>query len=157
MDRSKALFPMFRKPFFSRQNPLATLSQIESEMQRWMTELRTLPEEITDGADFAPQCDLKETKGEYIAKFDIPGIHKEDVKIEVEGSRLTVTGERKEEKQEKDERRFYSESYYGKFMRSFTLPSPIDEKKVEAQYENGVLTVKIPKSEVSKAKQIAVH
>lgn len=136
-------------------DPWRALAEMENEMERWF-EGAGLREDLAPYG-FLPTCDLKETKKEFILTLDIPGVKKEDVKIEFENGRLSVSGERKEEKEVKDERRHLSEAYYGSFQRSFTLPGKIDENKVDAHYENGVLTVKIPRLETSKAKAIEIH
>jgi HSP20 family protein len=158
MEQSRSLLPSLPKQLRQRfLSPLRAFSQMEEDMQRWFDEASLLPTGFYDGVDFIPQCDLKETNKEYVARFDIPGVKKNQLKIEVDGNRLTVRGERKSEKEEKDERRYFAESTYGSFMRSFTLPSKIEEAKVDAHFDAGVLTVKIPKTEASKAKEIEIH
>lgn len=140
-------------------SPMQVFKDMENEMERWFGQspfTSNWSNEI-DGFEFSPDCNIRESDNSYILQFDIPGIKKEDVKIEIESNRLTVSGERKKRKKEKDEKRFLSESYYGTFMRSFTLPSAIDENKVDAQYEDGVLTVKIPKIETSRSREVKVH
>ena len=137
-------------------SPLRAMAELENEMERLMTNSFAWPEE-TEGIDFAPTTDFKETNTEYIVKFDIPGVKKNDVKIEIENNCLTVSGERSESKEEKDARRFVSETNYGSFMRSFSLPTAVDEAKVDAHYENGVLTVKVPKTAMSKAHEVKIQ
>lgn len=159
MERPRGLLTLLPRQLRSRQSsPWRVLSQMEEEMQRWLDESGISAAETLQNADFVPQCDLRETKKEYIAQFDIPGVKREDIKIEVEGNRLTVRGERRVEKEEKEEKRYYAESYYGTFLRTFALPSEINEEKVDAHYDNGVLTIKIPKTEVStKAREVEIH
>lgn len=136
---------------------LKAIAEMEDEMNQWYQDALTgLPEGVGT-RDFAPVCNLKENDKEYIAQFDVPGVKKEDLKIEIADNRLTVRGERKEEKEEKTVRNYISESYYGSFMRSFTLPTSVDENKIEANYAEGVLTVKIPKVAASKIKEVKVH
>lgn len=151
--------PLVSSPSRSlRQSMLPTLrslADIENEMDRWMS--GSLLPESYEGYDFSPSCNVKETAKEYLVQFDIPGIKKEDVKIELDNNRLTVSGERKEKKEEKDSKSFFSESFYGSFMRSFALPKTVDEAKVDASYEDGVLTIKIPKTQTSNAKEIKIH
>lgn len=137
--------------------PLRALAELENEMERWMGGgLATWPEE-GEKFDFAPACNFKESNTEYIVQFDIPGVKKSDVKIEIENNRLTVSGEREETKEEKDARHFLTETYYGSFMRSFNLPSAVDENKVDAQYDSGVLTIKVPKLHATKAKEVKIQ
>lgn len=141
---------------FGSLSPLRAMAELENEMDRWLTSSYAWPEEI-EGIDFAPSCTLKETDKEYIVQFDIPGVKKEDVKIEIENNRLTVSGDRSEKKEEKDAKHFLSETRYGSFMRSFGLPATVDENKVDAHYEDGVLTVKVAKTATSKAKEVKIQ
>lgn len=104
-----------------------------------------------------PRCDMTEDANNYFLKFEIPGIPKENIKVEVTNNMLVVSAERKEEKKKEEERKYYSEFSYGSYYRSITLPMQVDEKKIEASYENGVLSVKVPKTEGVKAKQIPIH
>ncbi len=153
------------------KNPLATMPQrlsrrmpsvfkamteMESEMERWMQSAGGWPAEY-EGFDFAPSCNIKETAKEFVVQFDIPGVKKEEVKIEFENGRITVSGERKKSTEEKDEKHFLSETYFGSFMRSFTLPTAVDENKIDAKYESGVLTIALPKTQASKSKEVKIH
>lgn len=164
MERSSSLMSSLPRQFRQRfSSPWRVPSQMEEDMlsmqnmKKWFDDGGLLPSGLYDGVDFIPHCELKETNQEYIARFDVPGVKKNELKIEVDGNRLTVRGERKSEKKETDERHYFAESAYGSFMRTFTLPFRIEEAKVDAHYEDGVLTIKIPKTEVSKAKEIAVY
>ena len=141
---------------FGSLNPFRAIADLESEMDRWMQNSLAMPE-VVSGYDFAPACDFAETSKEYVVRFDIPGIKKDDVKIEIENNRLTVSGERTDKIEEKDARSFLSETCCGAFMRSFTLPTSVDETKVDAHYENGVLTIKVPKAHLSKAREVKIQ
>jgi HSP20 family protein len=143
---------------FRRRMPTAlkAMAEMENEMNRLFQSSTAWPEEF-ESFDFSPACDLREDNKQYVAQFDIPGIKKDEVKIELENGRLTVSGERKDKKEEKDAKHYLSESYYGSFLRSFSLPSAVDEAKIDAHYEDGVLTIKIPKLATSKAKEIKIH
>lgn len=101
---------------------------------------------------FTPLCDCDETDTHYLLNFDLPGVKKDEVKIDLKDNQLSVSGERKSESKSKQGR----ERFYGSFYRSFTLPSNIDADKIEANFENGVLQVSIPKTEVSPGKQIPI-
>jgi HSP20 family protein len=109
------------------------------------------------GGNFAPSCEVIEETNQYLFKFDLPGIPKDQVKVELVNNQLTVSAERREEKRKDTKSTHLSEVYYGSFLRSFTLPVAVDEKKADAKFENGVLTVAIPKVEAVKPKQIEVH
>jgi HSP20 family protein len=146
-------------PSILRRNgtePFRMLTRLQDDFDRLFQELSVAEPRLLK-ADLACSCEVSEDKSSYTMKFDMPGIKKEDLKIEVDGNVLTVSAERKEEKKSDSKKSHYSEISYGSYMRSFTLPSPLDEKKVDAKFENGVLTLAIPKSEASKAKQIEVH
>jgi HSP20 family protein len=105
---------------------------------------------------FSPSCDVEETENSYLVSFDIPGIDKDKLNIELSNNVLTVTGER--EQAEKNEKKgcYHYERFYGKFSRSLNLPESVNDSKVEASYKDGVLNIEIPKSESSKPKQIKV-
>jgi HSP20 family protein len=135
---------------------LRLMAEMEDEMDRLFQSTNGLAAADFEAAAFSPSCDLNETNSEFILSLDIPGIKKNDVKIEIANNRLTVSGERTEKKEEKDARSFVSESYFGSFMRSFDLPSDVNEDKVDAHYEDGVLTIKVPKLQIAKAKEIKV-
>jgi len=113
-------------------------------------------EEITL-ADWTPLADITEDEKEYLIKAELPEVKKEDVKVTVENGVLTITGERKFEKEEKKRKYHRVERGYGTFMRSFSLPDDADANKVKAEFKNGVLTVRLPKSEHAKPRQIEVN
>jgi HSP20 family protein len=91
-----------------------------------------------------------------VIKAEIPEVKKEDVKVTVDNSILTIRGERKQEKEEKDKKYHRIERYYGSFTRSFTLPDNVDESKIEASFKDGMLNLQIPKTEEVKPKAIEV-
>ena len=100
--------------------------------------------------------DITEDDKEYLVKADLPEVKKEDVKVTVEDGVLTITGERKIEKEEKDKKYHRIERSYGNFLRSFTLPDAADGAKVRAEFKDGVLKVRLPKTEKAKAKAVEV-
>lgn len=103
-----------------------------------------------------PSLDLAETDGAIEVRMDLPGMEAKDIDIQVNGNLLTISGERKEEKEEKGKTYHRIERRSGSFSRCVTLPSPVKEETVEAQYKNGILTVKLPKTDEAKSKRIAV-
>lgn len=107
-------------------------------------------------ADWAPLADVTEDEKEYIIKAELPDIKKEDVKVAVENGVLTISGERKFEKEEKKRKYHRVERAYGTFMRSFTLPDDANASNVKAEFKDGILTVHLPKSEHAKPKHIDV-
>lgn len=106
--------------------------------------------------DWAPRVDISETDNQFQIVAEIPGIKREDVKISIEDGVLTMRGERKGEKEEKDRKLHRVERYYGAFSRSFSLPQHVDESHIDATFKDGLLTLKIPKTEVAKSKAIDV-
>lgn len=108
--------------------------------------------------NFQPSCDINETKDHYLVSFDMPGVKKEDIKIEVQNNQLVISGERQREVKEEDgETTLRHERVYGKFERTFTLPNSINTDKIEAHYENGVLNVALPKAEKAKGRTVQIQ
>lgn len=105
---------------------------------------------------WTPRMDLMETDDAYHLHMDLPGLKKDDVTISVEDNRLTIRGEREERTKTEAENAVRVERMFGTFYRSVRLPKVIQENKIKAKFTNGVLTVDVPKAEVSKPKQIAI-
>src|SRR5437867_1313118 len=131
------------------QNRLSTLFGRPSRRTNGREEI-TLPE-------WTPLADITEDEKEYLIKAELPEMKREDVKVTVENGVLTMSGERKFEKEEKKRKFHRVERGYGTFVRSFTLPDDADASKVKAEFKNGLLTVHLPKSERAKPKQIEVN
>ena len=106
--------------------------------------------------EWSPLVDISEDEKEYLIKAELPEVKKEDVKVTVEKGVLTITGERRFEKEEKDKRYHRIERSYGSFLRSFTLPDEADESKVNAEFKDGVLLVHLHKNEKARPKSIEV-
>ena len=107
---------------------------------------------------FQPSCDMTETKDHYVVAFDMPGVKKENIKIEVLGNQLVISGERQRGMKFQDgEASLRHERSYGKFERTFALPISINTDKVEAHYEDGVLNVALPKAESAKARTVQIQ
>lgn len=113
-------------------------------------------EESMTVAEWSPVVDISEDEKEYLIKAELPGLKKEDVHITVENGVLTITGERKFEKEEKNKKYHRVERAYGGFVRTFTVPDDGDGDKVAGEFKDGLLTIRIPKSEKAKPKQIEV-
>jgi HSP20 family protein len=113
-------------------------------------------QEIMAAGDWAPRVDIAETDNEFIIKAEIPDVKKEDVKVTVDSGVLSIRGERKQEKEEKDKKFHRVERYYGSFTRSFTMPDNVDETKIEASFKDGMLNLRIPKTEAATPKAIEV-
>ena len=107
--------------------------------------------------EWLPAVDIKEKENEIDIKAELPGIEKDKVKVEIEDGTLKISGEKVEEKEEKDTKYYRSERRYGKFQRMFRLPDNIDTDKIGAKFENGVLSITLPKKEVKKTKAVKIE
>lgn len=136
-----------------RRTPLSTLRE---EMRDLFSQFMS---EGTDGwlsMPVVPSVDLSETDQAIQARMDIPGMKPEEIDIQVDGNVLTVSGERKEEKEEKGRTFLRVERKTGSFCRTMTLPCSVKEDKVDAQYKDGVLTISMPKTDEAKSRRIKV-
>ncbi len=106
---------------------------------------------------FIPPADLVENQHEIVLTLDIPGIQRDKLDVSVDEGLLTVRGERQEERERKDSETYRVERVYGSFQRAFRLPSAVDAEQVKATYKDGVLEVRLPKTEAAKAKKIPVQ
>lgn len=140
-----------------RWDPFRELEDVSGRLNRLFSRrLISAAEDEAFFADWTPAADVQETDKEYLIKADLPEVKKEDVKVEFEDGVLTLEGERKLEKEEKGKRFQKIERSYGKFMRRFALPADVDERKILAEFKDGVLNVHLPKSERAKPKAIEV-
>ncbi|RPI00565.1 MAG: Hsp20/alpha crystallin family protein [Calditrichaeota bacterium] len=110
-----------------------------------------------DSTVWSPRIDVRESKDAYEVLADLPGIDKKDVHISLHDNVLTLKGERKFEEKKEDENRYYYERSYGQFSRSFRLPEKVNDKDVQAEYKDGVLKVKLVKSEEAKPREIEIR
>lgn len=134
------------------RNPLAR------EFDRFFDDLGLLRRGESDLTKygFSPHCEVTEDKSNYLLKFDLPGIPKEEIKVDLHDNRLTVSGERKEEKHDDTKRKHFSEVFYGSFSRSIEFPTSVNAELVSASYDNGILSVTVPKTDGVKARQISI-
>jgi HSP20 family protein len=107
-------------------------------------------------SEWAPLVDIAEDDKEYLIKVELPEIQKEDVKVTVENGTLTIRGERKAEKEEKNRKFHRVERYYGRFERNFSIPDDVEGTDARAEFKDGVLRVHLTKSEKARPKQIEV-
>lgn len=138
--------------------PLKELQRMRREMDRlWESFFETKPtrrqEEISE---WVPSIDLSETKDSYIVKAEIPGMEAKDIDITLQDDLLTIRGEKKQEKEEKDENYHFVERSYGSFTRSIRLPQEVKGDKIKASYKDGVLKITLPKSEEAKKKETKI-
>ena len=106
-----------------------------------------------------PDADVVETEDQIRIIVDLPGLTRDDIDIELENNMLTLTGEKREETVKEDEEGRYhmAERRYGRFSRSFMLPRDVDAERIEADFENGVLTVSVPKSERARRRRVEIR
>ena len=109
-----------------------------------------LPRETGPLADFTPAVDISEKDKEYLVKAQLPGVRKDDVKVEFQNGVLTLSGERKFEKEEKDEKTHRIESAFGAFTRTFVVPEDVLTEKIAADFKDGILFVHLPKTDIKK-------
>ena len=117
---------------------------------------RSSGQESLTMAEWMPLVDITEDEKEYLITAELPEVRKEDVKVTVENGVLTIRGERKFEKEEKNKKWHRVERSYGSFVRSFAVPDNGDPEKVNAEFKDGVLKVRLAKSESARPKQIEV-
>jgi HSP20 family protein len=142
-----------------RWDPFKELEEISDRFSRIFGRLparRESGREAMTVADWAPTVDITEDDKEYLIKAEIPEVDRKDVKVTVHDGVLTLTGERKQEKEEKGKKFHRIERSYGSFVRSFTLPDDVSEDKLKAEFKDGMLLVHLPKAEKPKPKAIEV-
>ena len=141
-----------------RTNPWTAVPTLQNRVNRLFDDM--FPE-IREGVDtglmeWRPMVDTYEKDDAIIVNAELPGVKKDDISIDVKNNILTISGERKDEEDVNEDNFFRKERFYGKFQRSFTLPENVDPDQVDAAYKDGVLEVKIPKTEESSAKKIEI-
>lgn len=142
-----------------RWNPTRDLTQMREEMDRLFGQFlrRGEGEEATWGQGlWAPPVDIYETDDAFMLKAELPGFTKDDVNIEVHENRLIIRGERKRETEAKEDQYHRLERAYGRFERAFWLPTTVDAEHIQASFKNGILEMRLPKSEKAKPKQIPI-
>ncbi len=138
-----------------RWEPFRELAALQNEMSRLMGRLGETPGD-GQSSGWIPSVDVWETENELVLSFDLPGISEGDVSIEVEKDVLTVSGERTQKADFSDERYYRFEKRYGSFQRSVGLPAGIDESGITANFDAGVLEIRVPKPEEQKPKRIQI-
>ena len=143
----------------TRWDPRRDLATMQNRINRFVRESYSPegPEEALTTTNFAPPVDIYEDEHNITLKMEVPGIDEKDIDVRIENTTLTVHGERKIEKEEKEENFRRIERQYGSFTRSFTLPSSVDPGQVTANYDKGVLKITLAKKADAKPKQIKVN
>ena len=141
-----------------RWDPFRDLSVLQDRMNRLFSDTgRTWNhEEPSATTTWSPAVDIFETEGEIVVKAELPGMDRKDITLHLENNVLTLKGERRFEKESKDENYHRIERSYGGFSRAFSIPATVDEEKIRADYKDGVLKIALPKKEQAKPKQIRI-
>ena len=131
-------------------DPLANLRLFEDAFTRFLSE-------PASNRPWSPAVDIYETENDLVLKADLPEVSLKDIDVRVENQTLTISGERKFEKEESHKGYHRIERSYGNFVRSFAVPNLFDTDKISAEFHNGVLTVTLPKKEAAKPRQVKVE
>jgi HSP20 family protein len=137
--------------------PFRGVSTLQEQINRVLGDLVGRTGEESNLTPWAPAVDIYETEHELVVKADLPDVNPQDLDIHVENNILTIRGERKFENKVKEENYLRIERSYGSFSRSFSLANSVNSEAIKADYQNGVLTLSIPKREEAKPKQIKVN
>jgi HSP20 family protein len=141
----------------TRWEPFREFATLQDRINRAFRESYAGRHDESLTSTFAPAVDVYEDEHQVTLKIEVSGIDEKDIDVRVENNSLTVHGERKIEKEEKEENYRRVESQYGSFTRTFTLPQTVDTEKVSANYDKGVLKIALPKKAEAKPKQIKVN
>jgi len=141
-----------------RWDPFRDMTTLRERMNRLFEDMAASRGEEKDltTSSWAPAVDIYETENEVVLTAEIPGIEEKDIEIKVEDNTLTLKGERKFEKETKEENYHRIERAYGCFFRSFTLPAFVDQDRIEAEHENGVLKIRMPKRAELKPRKVKI-
>lgn len=145
----------YQTPELSNWSSLDRLSSFRDEVNR-LFDLSYPTRDSGLFSGWSPALDVYDDKDHFVVTVELPGMKKEDIGLTLHDGVLTVTGERKHEREGKEGETFRSERYFGKFQRSVTLPAAVDTAQVKASYQDGILAINLPKSEEAKPKQIEV-
>src|SRR5947209_6515669 len=143
--------------YITRWEPFRELNSLQSQMNRLFQDFGRGSQDELMTTGFIPAVDVYEDEQNLTLSLEVPGLDEKDIDIRLENNQLTVRGERRFEKEQKEENFHRIERRYGSFSRSFTLPNTIDTENVNASYENGVLKLELAKREEAKPKQIKVN
>lgn len=135
-----------------RWEPFRELASFQNEMSRWMNGLLDSSGRTTQ--NWVPALDVWETESDVVYAFDLPGIPEDDISIEVKDDTLTVSANREKTEEVSDDGYYRFERRFGSFARGVGLPQGVDQDKISAKYENGVLEIRVPKPEEAKPRRI---
>lgn len=141
----------------SRWDPFRNLASLQEQVNRLFEGNFSHDRDQPTLTGWAPSVDIYETENELVIKADLPEVAEKDIDVRVENSTLTVRGERKLDQKVKEENYLRMERPYGFFSRSFSLPNTVNTEQIQAQYNDGVLMVTLPKRSESKPKQVRIN
>jgi len=146
------------RPFSPAIDPLRDFSEIQTEMNRLFDGFFGRPSQVGGGMErvWAPTVDMYETKDDLVITADVPGLNEKDIHLSITGDMLALRGERQWNHEVKQDGLYRGERWFGKFERAVPLPIPVQADKVKASYRDGVLTVRLPKTEEIKPKEIKI-
>lgn len=141
-----------------RWDPFRELGTLQDRMNRLFEESHrgTQGGEPSPTTSWSPAADIHETENEIVVKAEVPGIERNEIELTLENSVLNLRGDRRFEKDTREENYHRIERSYGSFSRSFSIPAVVDETRIAADHKDGVLTITLPKTQKAKAKQIAI-
>ena len=141
-----------------KYRPAHDLYRMRNDMDKFFNQFfsRTLNQDDYPQIDWNPRVDIMEKENEYLVRAELPGLTKDDVKITLQDNVLTVKGEKNEEVKEENKNFHLCERNYGKFMRSFRIPTPVEKNKIDASFKDGILNIRLPKSEEAKPQEIEI-
>ena len=139
-----------------RYSPFGVRSPLFTDWNRFFDEFLPVNTESDTPTAWTPRGDLSETESEFRILLDLPGMKKDDVTINFESDMLTISGERREVNSREDVNYYRTERFFGRFSRSFTFPKAVEIDSISAVFEEGVLTVKVPKAAESKPRKISI-
>tara|TARA_Y100000588_G_scaffold376568_1_gene454534 strand:+ start:173 stop:610 length:438 start_codon:yes stop_codon:yes gene_type:complete len=134
----------------------ATLFNFGSDFDRYFDNFWNNREDRLSNFTWSPAVDIKETKEAIEVSAELPGLNKEEIDVDVANGVLSIKGEKKYKKESEGENARRTERAYGSFSRAFTLPAEVESDAISAVYKDGVLSIKLPKSEAAKSKRIEV-
>ncbi|HPB67600.1 MAG TPA: Hsp20/alpha crystallin family protein [Candidatus Omnitrophota bacterium] len=153
-----ALIPYRRENWWL--DPFAELENIQKQMnQIFDFSLSRGPwgDATLLGGQWSPAVDIYDSQDNFLVKADLPGLTKDEIEVSIQNNNLILKGEKKKDGEIKEEDYFRTERFYGSFCRMIPLPDEVDAGKVDAQYQDGVLTLTLPKKEEAKPKQITIN
>ncbi len=143
----------------TKWDPFRDLNMLQDRMNRLFDDAGRgwRSDEPISTTTWSPAIDIFETEGEIVVKAELPGLERKDITVHLENNVLTLRGERRFEKEAKEENYHRIERSYGGFSRAFSIPMTVDEQSINADYKDGILNIRLPKKEQAKPKQIKIN